>query len=420
MSEAKPFSIDRHLVWESWLEVRANHGAAGVDEQSIMDFERNLKANLYKIWNRMSSGSYFPPPVRRVVIPKSGGGERKLGIPTVADRVAQMVAKRVLEPLVEPHFHRDSYGYRPGKSAHQAVATARERCWRHAWVLDLDIRGFFDNIDHELMMKAVLRHGPPAWVSLYVERWLKAPVLCEDGTLEAREKGTPQGGVISPLLANLFLHYALDEWLRRNWPRLGFERYADDMIVHCGSLPEAQQLRHDIEARLGQCGLELHPDKTKIVYCKGSGHRGSHEHEKFDFLGFEFRARLVRNQQGQLFVGFNPAISPKATQEIREEMRRWKLHRHTQHTLEDMARRYNPVLSGWINYYGRFHRSALCKVLEPLQDALRRWAMRKYKRLRRHPLRAWRWLHGIIRRQPALLAHWNLFLRRNDSMMGAG
>lgn len=409
MSEAKPFSIDRRLVWEAWLDVRANHGAAGVDEQSIADFERDLKGNLYKIWNRMSSGSYFPPPVRRVAIPKSGGGERKLGIPTVADRVAQMVAKRVLEPLVEPHFHRDSYGYRPGKSAHQAVATARERCWRHAWVLDLDIRGFFDNIDHELMMKAVVRHRPPAWVLLYVERWLKASVLCEDGTLEARPKGTPQGGVISPLLANLFLHYALDEWLRCTWPLLGFERYADDMIVHCNTLQEAQRLRQDIEARLKQCGLQLHPDKTKIVYCKGSRRRGSHEYEKFDFLGFEFRARPVRNQQGQLFAGFNPAISPKATRQIRQDVRRWKVYRQTQHTLESIARRYNSCLQGWINYYGRFHRSVLCKVLEPLQDQLRRWAMRKYKHLRRHRQCAWNWLHGVMRRQPTLFAHWQLF-----------
>jgi RNA-directed DNA polymerase len=228
MNEAKPYCISKEEVLEAYKRVKANRGAAGVDDESIEDFERKWKDNLYKIWNRMSSGSYFPPPVLTVAIPKSGGGERKLGIPTVSDRVAQMVVKRRLEPEVEPLFHADSYGYRPGKSAHDAVGRARQRCWRYDWVLDLDIKGFFDNIPHDLMMKAVRKHARQAWVVLYIERWLKADAQGEDGTLTPRSRGTPQGGVISPLLGNLFLHYAFDEWMKRKYAEVPFERYADD------------------------------------------------------------------------------------------------------------------------------------------------------------------------------------------------
>ena len=228
MPEAKPYAISKQVVWEAYQEVKANHGAAGVDGQSIEAFETDLKGNLYKIWNRMSSGSYFPPPVRLVEIPKASGGTRPLGIPTVGDRVAQMVVKMHLEPLVEPQFHPDSYGYRPGKSALDAVATARERCWRSDWVIDLDIKGFFDNLGHELVMKAVRHHAEAPWVLLYIERWLKAPVERQDGSREERTKGSPQGSVVSPLLANLFMHYAFDLWMRRTYPDIRFERYADD------------------------------------------------------------------------------------------------------------------------------------------------------------------------------------------------
>ncbi|MCA1617697.1 MAG: group II intron reverse transcriptase/maturase, partial [Acidobacteria bacterium] len=250
MDKTKPYSISKKVVWEAYLRVKANDGAAGIDDESVADFERDLKNNLYKIWNRMSSGTYFPPPVRTVSIPKSNGGERKLGIPTVGDRVAQMVVKLYLEPEVEPHFHPDSYGYRPAKSAVDAVETARKRCWRYDWCIDLDIKGFFDNLDHSLIMRAVKKHTNVAWVLLYIERWLKAPIQLEDGTLEERDRGTPQGSVVSPLLANTFMHHAFDEWMRGEFPHVPFERYADDVLVHCASEKQAKFVLAAIQKRL--------------------------------------------------------------------------------------------------------------------------------------------------------------------------
>lgn len=232
MDKAKPFSISKREVWRAYKQVKANRGAASFDGQTIDEFDKDLKNNLYRLWNRLSPGSYMPSPVRRVDIPKRDGGMRPLGIPTVTDRIAQMVVKRYLEPLVEPIFHKDSYGYRPNRSAHEALAVARQRCWRQDWVLDVDIKGFFDNIDWGLLMRAVRFHANCSWALLYIERWLKAPVGMQDGTLVRREKGTPQGGVISPLLANLFLYYAFDEWMKRNHPDISFERYADDVICH--------------------------------------------------------------------------------------------------------------------------------------------------------------------------------------------
>ena len=302
MSEAKPFCISKKEVWEAYKRVKANKGAAGVDEQTIEDFEKKLKKNLYKIGNRMSSGSYLPPPVRTVKIPKPNGGERKLGIPTVADRSAQQVVKSRMEPELDRQFHVDSYGYRPGKSALDAVGQARERCWRYAWVLDLDIQGFFDNIDQNLLMRAVRKHAKDRWIVLYTERWLKAPVQEEDGRLVPREKGTPQGGVISPLLANLFLHYGLDRWLQANYPKVVFERFADDAIVHCRTEGEALAMRKAIAERLQNCGLELHPEKTKIVYCKDDDRRRTYPNEKFDFLGYTFRPRRSKNRKGKHFI----------------------------------------------------------------------------------------------------------------------
>jgi len=274
MDRAKPFDIPKREVWEAYKQVRANQGAAGVDGQSIADFEADLSNNLYKLWNRLSSGSYFPPPVRRVDIPKGDGKTRPLGIPTVADRIAQTVVKRFLEPLVEPRFHDDSYGYRPGKSALDAVGVARQRCWRYPWVLDLDIKAFFDSIDTDLLMRAVRKHTDCPWALLYIERWLKAPMQMADGSLVERERGTPQGGVVSPLLANLFLHYAFDMWMRRNHPDIPFERYADDAICHGRSEEQAAALRNALEKRFTDCGLTLHPEKTRIVYCKDDDRRG--------------------------------------------------------------------------------------------------------------------------------------------------
>jgi RNA-directed DNA polymerase len=418
VSEAKPFCISKQEVWEAYKRVKANQGAAGVDEQSITDFERRLKDNLYKIWNRMSSGSYIPPPVLTVKIPKTGGGERKLGIPTVSDRIAQMVVKTRLEPEVDPHFHPDSYGYRPGKSALDAVGQARQRCWRLDWVLDLDIKGFFDNIDHELMMRAVRKHAKDKWVVLYIERWLKVPAQDEEGRLVPREKGTPQGGVVSPLLANLFLHYAFDVWMRKHYPHLPFERYADDGIVHCRTEKEAQEVRAAIAARLQECRLELHPEKTKVVYCKDDDRRGNYPNEKFDFLGYTFRPRRSKNRFGKYFINFSPAVSDKAVKAIRAEIRSWKLHLRSDKAIEDLSRMFNPIIRGWLQYYGRYYRSALYPPMRQLDRSLARWAYRKYKKLRRHLRRATHWVARISRRDPKLWAHWEMGVRRG-SMAGA-
>lgn len=408
MNKAKPFCISKWEVWEGYKRVKANQGAAGVDGQSIAEFEEDLKDNLFKIWNRMSSGSYIPPPVRRVEIPKDNGGKRPLGIPTVADRIAQTVVKRYLEPILEEHFHPDSYGYRPKKSAIEAIRVARQRCWRYDWVLDLDLKGFFDSIDHGLLMRAVRKHTDCKWVLLYIERWLKAPVQSEDGILIHRDKGTPQGGVISPLLANLFLHYAFDTWMQRQYPQILFERYADDGICHCRSKTEAEGLQVAIERRFAECRLELNLQKTKIVYCKDSNRREDYPEQKFDFLGYAFRPRIAKERSGQFFVSFIPAISNKASKSLRDTMRRWRLHRRTDKSLDELAQMFNPVLRGWINYYGSFYRSALYRTFQPLNNILAQWATRKYKRLKRHKRRACQWLQCIMHRQPSLFAHWRL------------
>ena len=416
--KAKPYCITRIEVLEAYFKVKSNKGAAGIDEQTIEDFERNLKRNLYKVWNRMTSGSYFPPPVGTVMIPKAKGGERALGIPTVADRVAQMVVKNRLEPLVEPLFHPNSFGYRPGKSALDAVGWARQRCWTFDWVCDLDIKGFFDNLDHDLMMRAVRKHVKDKWIILYIERWLNAPAQDAEGNLLKRERGTPQGGVISPLLANLFLHYAFDLWMLRKWKHLPFERYADDIIVHCRGKWEANLVRAGVENRLRECGLELHSEKTKLVYCKDSNRQERHPHEKFDFLGFTFRPRKAITRKGVHFCSFSPAISTDAKGKIGDEIRSWKLHLRTAQSIAELAKEINPKLRGWFNYYGRFNPSALRPIERHVGQSLVRWACRKYKTLRRHRTRAWEWLLRVIDRQPALLALWEQ-QRRAVSTIGA-
>ena len=322
---AKPFCIPKRWVWKAYKRVKANRGAAGVDEQSVEQFEEHLKGNLYKLWNRLSSGSYFPPPVKRVDIAKRDGGTRPLGIPTVADRIAQAVVKAYLEPALEQHFHPDSYGYRPKKSALDAVGVARKRCWRSAWVLDLDIRAYFDTIPHGLLLKAVRAHTDCAWVLLYIERWLTAPVQMADGTLAPREKGTPQGSVVSPLLANLFLHYAFDRWMAQHHPDIPFERFADDILCHCVSEAQARRLQRVLAQRFATCGLELHPQKTKVVYCRDDDRRGHALHETFDFLGYTFRARRSKNRWGKYFVNFSPAVSNAAAKRMRREIRAWQL-----------------------------------------------------------------------------------------------
>jgi RNA-directed DNA polymerase len=419
VDRAKPFDIPKREVWEAYKRVRANQGAAGVDGQSIADFEADLSNNLYKLWNRLSSGSYFPPPVRRVDIPKDDGRTRPLGIPTVADRIAQMVVKRFLEPLVEPQFHEDSYGYRPGKSALDAVGVARQRCWRYDWVLDLDIKSFFDDIDRELLMRAVRKHTDCPWVLLYLERWLRAPVQMADGSLIDRERGTPQGGVVSPLLANLFLHYAFDMWMGRNHPGVPFERYADDAICHCRSEAQARALRASLERRFADCGLTLHPEKTKIVYCKDEDRRGGYPHQTFDFLGYTFRPRLSRRWRGTFGVLFSPAASDKALKTIRQTVRSWALHERSDKSLDDLARMFNSHIRGWINYYGRYYKSALYPTLRHIDLILARWAHRKFKSLRRHRRQTVHWIARVARRQPSLFAHWGLLQGRGRTM-GAG
>jgi RNA-directed DNA polymerase len=348
---SKPFDISKQLVWEAYQKVAANKGAAGVDGQSIAAFEQDLKSNLYKLWNRLSSGSYFPPAVRGVEIPKKAGGTRVLGVPTVVDRIAQTVVCMVLEPEVEPVFHPDSYGYRPGRSAHDALAMTRQRCWENNWVVDMDIRAFFDTIDHDLLMRAVERHTSLPWVLLYVRRWLVAPMQRVDGTLVLRGRGSPQGSAISPLLANLFLHYAFDAWMARAFPGITFERYCDDVVVHCRSKAQAELVRDKIAARLAECGLELHPEKTRLVYCKDANRPGSFEYEQFTFLGYTFRPRLAKSaKHGGFFVSFAPAVSQDNLTRIRRVIRGWRLHRRSDMTFAEMIAHINKHVAGWIAY----------------------------------------------------------------------
>lgn len=409
MDKMKPFDVSKQAVWQAYLKVKANAGVAGSDGQSLEQFERDRNNNLYKLWNRLSSGSYLPPPVKLVEIPKKDGGVRPLGVSTVADRIAQTVAARELEKAVEPVFDDDSYGYRPGRSAHDALAVCRRRCWRYDWVVDLDVKSFFDSVDHQLLLKAVAHHTDQRWVLLYVRRWLQAPLQQPDGSLVERNRGTPQGSAISPVLANLYLHYAFDTWMRRAFPSVPFERYADDAIVHCTSLAQAERVRDAIAARLAECSLTLHPDKTRIVYCKQDGRLGAYEHESFDFLGYTFRPRKAKNKTGQFFVSFSPAVSNTAARSMRQEIRSWRLHRRTSQSLRELAQAINPIVRGWINYYGRFYRSRLSStVLRQVNEYLIRWAMSKHKRMRRSPLKAARFLARITRSDQDLFAHWKL------------
>ena len=402
----KPFEISRRAVWEAWEKVRANKGAPGVDGESIADFEKDLKGNLYKIWNRMSSGTYFPPPVRAVEIAKAHGtGTRMLGVPTVADRIAQTVVAGVLEERAERLFHPDSYGYRPKRSALDAVAACRRRCWETDWVIDLDIRKFFDSVPWDLVVKAVQANTDLPWVVLYVRRWLQAPLRLPDGTLRQRDRGTPQGSPVSPVLANLFLHYAFDAWMAREFPGVRFERYVDDAVVHCVSEAQARTVLAALEERMAQVGLTLHPDKTRIVYCKDGRRTGSGEHTSFTFLGFTFRARGVRTKTGRMMTGFNPAISKDALNKISAQVRSWGLHRRTGLSEADLARWINPIVRGWMNYYGAFYRSALYPLLTRINAYLLRWLRKKHPRLRGRKKAQDAWARACQQR-PRYFAHW--------------
>jgi group II intron reverse transcriptase/maturase len=405
-SPGKPFEISKRAVWEAYQRVKANKGAPGVDAVSLEEFEKDLKGNLYKIWNRMSSGSYFPPPVRAVEIEKPhGGGIRLLGVPTVADRVAQTVVARVLEERVEQIFHPDSYGYRPSRSALHAVEACRRRCWKTDWVIDLDIQKFFDSVPWPLIVKAVEANTDLPWVVLYVRRWLAAPLQLSDGTLRQRDRGTPQGSAVSPVLANLFLHYAFDAWTAREFPAIAFERYVDDAVVHCVSERQARQVLAAITERMAQVGLALHPDKTRIVYCRDGKRRGSYEHTSFTFLGFTFRARGARTRNGKMFTAFLPAISKDALKKVTAVVRSWRLHRRTNLSEADLARTINPIVRGWMNYYGAFYKSAMYPLLARINAYLMRWLRGKFKRFQGRKAARAAWEQAVANR-PRFFAHW--------------
>lgn len=407
--KAKPFTISKYLVFNAYKQVRSNKGSGGVDGVSLEEFNKDLENHLYKLWNKMSSGSYIPPAVKLMEIPKKDGGKRPLGIPTISDRIGQTVVKAHLEQVLEPLFHEDSYGYRPKKRAHEAVAKARERCWKYEWVIDLDIKGFFDNIPHKLLMKAVRKHCREKWMLLYIERWLAAPLQKEDGEIVARTKGVPQGSVVGPLLSNLYLHYCMDVWLTRYYPNCKFERYADDAIIHCKSEFEAREIKEKLQERMQTCGLELHPVKTKIVYCKDSNRRGKSEHVSFDFLGYTFMPRMAQNSiRKAWFTSWLPAVSKKAMKSMNEKMKEMRVFRTSSCTLTHLAATINPVVRGWINYYGKFYRAKLKSFMHNLNVKIASWARRKYKNLRSSEMKAIRWLHGISQISPTLFAHWTI------------
>lgn len=407
VGNSKQYQIDKRIVYLAYKKVKANKGSPGIDGMDFEDYERNLKDNLYKLWNRMSSGSYFPNAVMAVEIPKKSGGIRVLGVPTIEDRVAQMTAKLYVEPRLDALFHEDSYGYRPNKSAIDAVGKARERCWKYDYVIDLDIKGLFDNIDHELLMRAVRKHVSEPWINLYIERWLKAPVS-KNGEMTARTSGTPQGGVISPVLANLFMHYAFDEWMRRNYPYCPFERYADDTVIHCKSETQARFILDEVRKRMKQCRLELHPQKTKLVYCKDKDRTGDYENTSFDFLGYTFRRTLIKDRLGRLQWNFLASASKSACKALKDKIKALELHKKSGSTLEMIAETINPIVRGWMNYFGAFNRSAMKRTLDVIQRRLIKWAMCKYKRFRGHRTRAEVWLGEVKRRKPNMFAHWAL------------
>ena len=404
---------------QAYKDVKSKAGAAGVDEESISDFDRNLKANLYRIWNRMSSGCYFPPAVKGVSIPKKSGGTRILGIPTVSDRIAQTVVKMLLEPMLDPMFDENSFGYRPKKSAHDAIAITRKRCWEFDWVVEFDIKGLFDNIDHHLLMKALNHHCKCKWILLYVERWLKAPLQDNKGNIINRNKGTPQGGVVSPILANLFLHYAFDAWVKREMPTIAFCRYADDGILHCRSEQQAEYVLKQIGKRFAKCGLEIHPDKSGIIYCKDKNRKGDYKRISFDFLGFTFQPRRCVNGKGIVHPNFLPAISQTSRKSINQEIRAWHIQLKNDKSLADLSKMFNPILQGWSNYYGRFYPSAMCVVWKHLNTYLARWVRRKYKRFAWHKRRSYQYLNRLAQAKPYLFTHWKLGVFPGSKVVGA-
>jgi RNA-directed DNA polymerase len=409
MASTRPYRIAKRTVWEAYRLVKANGGAAGVDEETIAIFEQNLSGNLYKLWNRMSSGSYFPPPVLQVEIPKAKGGTRKLGVPTVSDRIAQTVVKLMIEPILDPVFHEDSYGYRPGKSAQQAIVVTRQRCWQYDWVVEFDIKAAFDQIDHALLIQAVRRHIKDGWILLYIGRRLRAPFATADGGSLPRTRGTPQGGVVSPILMNLFMHYAFDSWMKRTYPQCPFERYADDAVVHCRSQAQAEAVMRSIALRLEECGLAMNPDKSKIVYCKDSNRTGAYPNAQFTFLGFTFRPREALNSRyNRRFTSFLPAVSSDALKRMRQTVRDWRIHRRTSLTLENLAQHCNPIIQGWWNYYGTFYQRSMLELFHYVDNKLEQWARRKYKTLAQDKRRGGQWLRKMKIVTPRMFVHWRV------------
>lgn len=414
MKKAKSFEISKQIVWEAYKRVKENRGCAGIDKETMEDFEKDLRGNLYRIWNRMSSGTYFPPPVLQVEIPKEGG-TRKLGVPTVSDRIAQMVVKIYLEPQIEPCFHVDSYGYRPGKSAVQAVAKAKERCWKYNFVIDLDIEKFFDTLDRNLLMQALKKHTDCKWILLYVERWLKAPSITQEGEMIIRVRGTAQGSVISPVLSNLYLHYTLDNWMKINYPTILFERYADDIITHCVTQKQADMLLTAIKKRFAECGLKVNEGKTRIVYCKDDNRKQDFSTCSFDFLGYTFRARACINRNGIVFNGFVPGVSNKATKKFRSKIRKFQIKRLTNLSLKEIAQQINPTIRGWIEYFKHFYPSAMNSTLDYVNQVIIRWVRKKFSESKRKQEKAWNWLAKISKKMPTLFAHWQFKMLTNDS-----
>jgi RNA-directed DNA polymerase len=409
MKEGKSFEIAPENVREAYRRVKANQGASGIDKITISEYEKNLDNNLYKLWNRMSSGTYFPQAVQGIEIPKKDGRKRLLGIPTVQDRVAQMVVRMEFEPQVEPHFSPNSYGYRPNKSALEAIGKTRERCWQIPWVLEFDIKGLFDNIDHGLMMKAVRKHTENRWVILYIERFLKAPMQMPDGTIKARNQGTPQGGVISPILSNLFMHYAFDKWMQRRYPKNLWARYADDGIVHCRKEEEAKTILEGLKERLKECKLEIHPEKTRIVYCRSDKHQGRHEHESFDFLGYTYRRRRAKGKDGRFFYSFLPAVSKASSQSLKDKLR--EIRRKHPRTIEELADKINPIVRGWAGYFTKYSRWEAKRIMRFYANrCIALFLKREYARTKKSMRKAFQYLNKIKRNEPNLFYHWQIGL----------